>query len=56
MVLWKHTADTRLLLSNDVARTAGIIFDNCWRSDDTISGSEICTTNQRMQVNIRAAK
>ncbi|KAK4121971.1 hypothetical protein N657DRAFT_673191 [Parathielavia appendiculata] len=37
---------------NDVARTAGIIFDNCWRSDDTILGSEICITENRMQINI----
>ncbi|KAK4153396.1 hypothetical protein C8A00DRAFT_15371 [Chaetomidium leptoderma] len=37
---------------NDVARTAGVIFDNCWRSDDTIVGSEICLTNRWMQVNI----
>ena len=39
--------------SNDVARTAGKIFDSCWRSDDTLVGSEVCVTNNRMQVNIR---
>ncbi|KXX79407.1 hypothetical protein MMYC01_204064 [Madurella mycetomatis] len=37
---------------NDVARTAGIVFDNCWRSDDTIVGSEICVTNNQMQINV----
>ncbi|GAB1318350.1 hypothetical protein MFIFM68171_08560 [Madurella fahalii] len=37
---------------NDVARTAGIVFDNCWRSDDTIVGSEICITNNQMQINV----
>lgn len=40
------------LVSNDIARTAGIVFDNCWRSDDTIVGSEICITNNQMQVNV----
>ncbi|KAL2261040.1 hypothetical protein VTK26DRAFT_4776 [Humicola hyalothermophila] len=37
---------------NDIARTAGIIFDNCWRADDTINGAEICITNRNIQVNI----
>ncbi|KAK4118057.1 hypothetical protein N657DRAFT_442809 [Parathielavia appendiculata] len=37
---------------NDVARTAGLIFDSCWRADDTIIGSEICIADRRMQINI----
>ncbi|KAL2151402.1 hypothetical protein VTH82DRAFT_6500 [Thermothelomyces myriococcoides] len=37
---------------NDVARTAGLIFDTCWRADDTIVGSRLCITNNQMQVNI----
>ncbi|KAL2148932.1 hypothetical protein VTH82DRAFT_1618 [Thermothelomyces myriococcoides] len=37
---------------NDVARTAGLIFDTCWRADDTIMGSRICITNNRMQINL----
>ena len=39
---------TGLVFSNDIARTAGIIFDNCWRSDDTVMGSEICITNSNV--------
>ncbi|KAK4203894.1 hypothetical protein QBC40DRAFT_274110 [Triangularia verruculosa] len=37
---------------NDVARTGGLIFDSCFRSDNTVKGSEICITNQWMQINI----
>lgn len=44
------TAD--LNTSNDIARTGGLIFDSCWRSDNTILGSEICITNSAIQVNI----
>ncbi|KAL2147540.1 hypothetical protein VTI28DRAFT_8795 [Corynascus sepedonium] len=37
---------------NDVARTAGKVFDSCWRADDTVVGSEICLTNRKMQINV----
>ncbi|KAJ4342408.1 hypothetical protein N0V87_001026 [Didymella glomerata] len=39
---------------NDVARTGGLVFDSCWRSDGTVKGSEICVGNRLMQVNILA--
>jgi hypothetical protein len=42
-------------LSNDVARTAGKIFDKCWRADDTVMGSEYCVTNNKMRVAVRGA-
>ncbi|KAH7138698.1 hypothetical protein B0J11DRAFT_500900 [Dendryphion nanum] len=37
---------------NDVARTGGLIFDSCWRADNTVKGSEICISNNRLQINI----
>ncbi|KAF6813802.1 hypothetical protein CPLU01_14563, partial [Colletotrichum plurivorum] len=37
---------------NDIARTGGLIFDSCWRADNTVKGSEICVTNRWIQVNI----
>ncbi|KAK4099169.1 hypothetical protein N658DRAFT_174926 [Parathielavia hyrcaniae] len=37
---------------NDVARTAGLIFDHCWRADDTIVGSEMCINSPLMQIGI----
>ncbi|KAK4245732.1 hypothetical protein C7999DRAFT_16096 [Corynascus novoguineensis] len=37
---------------NDIARTAGLIFDSCWRADDTVKGSELCITNNRLMVHI----
>ncbi|KAK4124710.1 hypothetical protein N657DRAFT_643461 [Parathielavia appendiculata] len=40
---------------NDVARTVGIVFDNCWRSDDTIAGSEICISESRMLIGVLGA-
>ncbi|KAK4643524.1 hypothetical protein QC761_407388 [Podospora bellae-mahoneyi] len=36
----------------DVARTGGLIFDSCFRADNTVKGSEICITNRLMQINI----
>ena len=39
---------------NDVARTGGLVFDSCWRSDGTVMGSEINVGNRLMQVNILA--
>jgi hypothetical protein len=47
---------TEPIPSNEWARTAGKIFDECWRSDDTIVGSELCDANRRMQVNIHGTK
>jgi hypothetical protein len=38
----------------DVARTGGLIFDSCWRSDGTVMGSEIVGANRAVQVNILA--
>ncbi|OSS45734.1 hypothetical protein B5807_09471 [Epicoccum nigrum] len=38
----------------DVARTGGLIFDSCWRSDGTVMGSEVVAANRAMQVNILA--
>ncbi|KAK4149512.1 hypothetical protein C8A00DRAFT_18801 [Chaetomidium leptoderma] len=35
---------------NDVARTIGQIFDNCWRSDDTVLGDATCITNDNMDI------
>jgi hypothetical protein len=43
------------LLSNDVARTVGKIFDQCWRADDTVLGSAYCVTNNKMRVAVRGA-
>ncbi|KAL2146834.1 hypothetical protein VTI28DRAFT_2315 [Corynascus sepedonium] len=37
---------------NDIARTAGLIFDSCWRADDTVKGSELCITNNQLMVHI----
>ncbi|KAL0947837.1 hypothetical protein HGRIS_013899 [Hohenbuehelia grisea] len=37
---------------NDVARTGGLIFDSCWRAENTVKGSEICVGNPNFQVNI----
>jgi hypothetical protein len=38
--------------SNNIARTVGKIFDTCWRSDDTISGSDFAIGERQMQVNV----
>jgi len=40
---------------NEVARTAGLIFDSCFRADNTVKGSEIISSNRKLQVNIRHA-
>ncbi|KAL2153599.1 hypothetical protein VTH82DRAFT_4754 [Thermothelomyces myriococcoides] len=37
---------------NDVARTAGLIFDACWRADETIVGSRIRWNNGNIQIGI----
>ncbi|KAK2734884.1 hypothetical protein CKAH01_18961 [Colletotrichum kahawae] len=37
---------------NDVARTGGLIFDSCWRADDTVRGTENCITNREMFIHI----
>ncbi|KAH6855511.1 hypothetical protein B0I37DRAFT_442339 [Chaetomium sp. MPI-CAGE-AT-0009] len=51
----KSDASRQSANCNDVARTAGKVFDSCWRSDDTIVGSEICITNKKMQINVLGA-
>ena len=38
--------------SQNVARTGGLIFDSCWRADNTVKGSETSIGNPRMQINI----
>ncbi|KAK0644137.1 hypothetical protein B0T16DRAFT_417207 [Cercophora newfieldiana] len=41
---------------NDVARAIGFVFDSCYRpQDDTVKGSEIVPTNNRMQANVNRA-
>ncbi|KAL2125801.1 hypothetical protein VTI74DRAFT_2713 [Chaetomium olivicolor] len=40
---------------NDVARTAGRIFDSCWRADDTVMGVEICINSPLMDIGILGA-
>ncbi|KAF9881682.1 hypothetical protein CkaCkLH20_00828 [Colletotrichum karsti] len=37
---------------NDVARTGGLIFDSCYRADNTVKGSDVCITNNKFQVAI----
>ncbi|KAJ5001183.1 hypothetical protein K4K48_001711 [Colletotrichum sp. SAR 10_66] len=37
---------------NDVARTGGLIFDSCWRADNTVKGSQACINEPRMSINI----
>ncbi|KAK3308395.1 uncharacterized protein B0T15DRAFT_524326 [Chaetomium strumarium] len=39
---------------NDVARTAGLIFDSCWRADDTVMGLEVCINSPLMDIGILA--
>jgi hypothetical protein len=55
MLSYPHVCPSILirLLSNDIARAAGLVFDRCWRSDDTVMGSEFCPTNKKIQVAIR---
>ncbi|KAK4150416.1 hypothetical protein C8A00DRAFT_36984 [Chaetomidium leptoderma] len=35
---------------NDVARTAGLIFDSCWRADDTVMGGEVCINSPKLYI------
>ncbi|KAH0425178.1 hypothetical protein CcaCcLH18_11112 [Colletotrichum camelliae] len=37
---------------NDVARTGGLIFDSCWRADNTVKGTELCITNSGMYIHL----
>ncbi|KAK0671574.1 hypothetical protein QBC41DRAFT_219121 [Cercophora samala] len=36
----------------DVARTCGLIFDRCWRADNTVKGSDLCVGNPLWQISI----
>ncbi|KAL2141778.1 hypothetical protein VTI28DRAFT_2034 [Corynascus sepedonium] len=51
----KNTSPRVAVNCNDIARTAGKIFDSCWRSDDTIVGSQYCITNNKINVGIHGA-
>lgn len=47
--VWLTTATNN---SNDVARTGGLIFDSCWRADNTVQGSERCISEPALWVHI----
>ncbi|CAI0649936.1 unnamed protein product [Colletotrichum noveboracense] len=49
----KAEAGTYTVNCNDIARTGGLIFDTCYRADNTVKGSELCITNSNIQVNIQ---
>uniref|UniRef100_L2FKS5 Uncharacterized protein n=1 Tax=Colletotrichum fructicola (strain Nara gc5) TaxID=1213859 RepID=L2FKS5_COLFN len=49
----KAEAGTYTVNCNDIARTGGLIFDTCYRADNTVKGSEFCITNSNIQVNIQ---
>ncbi|KAL2193835.1 hypothetical protein P885DRAFT_63610 [Corynascus similis CBS 632.67] len=51
-IVGSKVGDTKSANCNDIARTAGLIFDSCWRADDTVKGSEYCVSNRGIQVNI----
>ncbi|KAH6839494.1 hypothetical protein B0I37DRAFT_358082 [Chaetomium sp. MPI-CAGE-AT-0009] len=40
---------------NAIARTVGKLFDQCWRADDTVSGSAYCVTNNKLNVAVHGA-
>ncbi|KAK3902164.1 hypothetical protein C8A05DRAFT_15734, partial [Staphylotrichum tortipilum] len=41
----KFTPEDQSANCNDIARTTGKIFDDCWTSDDMVAGNETCITN-----------
>ncbi|KAH6843299.1 hypothetical protein B0I37DRAFT_437514 [Chaetomium sp. MPI-CAGE-AT-0009] len=49
------TFNTPWVNCNDVARTAGLIFDSCWRADDTVMGQERCINSPVMYIAILGA-
>ncbi|KAI8290322.1 hypothetical protein K4K60_006270 [Colletotrichum sp. SAR11_57] len=51
-ILSTGNTGTHSVNCNDIARTGGLIFDSCYRADNTVKGSEICVTNSNIQVNI----
>ncbi|KAF4812554.1 hypothetical protein CGCSCA5_v009053 [Colletotrichum siamense] len=37
---------------NEIARTGGLIFDSCYRADNTVKGKEYVAADRNIQVNI----
>ncbi|KAK4031528.1 hypothetical protein C8A01DRAFT_51423 [Parachaetomium inaequale] len=44
--------DANWVNCNDVVRTAGLIFDNCWRADDRVMGIETCINSPLMEIGV----
>lgn len=40
------------MYSNEIARTGGLIFDSCYRADNTVKGKEYVAADRNIQVNI----